>query len=69
MIPDIIYVQTQGEWRLHNWSNEKILDTDRIYFSEDAVKNAVIDMLNFANIDNFDKAIEYLMNRLKGETK
>lgn len=51
------------------WSQDRIFDTDRIYFSEDAVKDAVIDMLNSANIDNFDEAIEYLMNRLKGETK
>ena len=38
-------------------------------FSEEDIKEAVIDMLCFANLDNFDEAIKYLMNKLKDNNK
>ena len=48
------------------WCEERIEENDKVYFSEKAVKDAVIDMLNYANIDNYDEAIAYLVKRLKG---
>lgn len=30
------------------------------------MKEAVIDMLNYANTDNYDEAMGYLVHRLKG---
>lgn len=48
------------------WLRSKIAESDTAYFSEEAVKDAVIDMLNYANTDNYDEAIAYLVKRLKG---
>ena len=48
------------------WS-EELVDGWPIYFSEDAVREAVIDMLNYANTDNYDEAMAYLINKLKGK--
>lgn len=39
---------------------------DMTYFSEDAIREAALDMLNTSWADtNFDKAIDYLIERLK----
>ena len=46
------------------WCKDRIFGTDRPYYSEEAVKDAVIDMLNHGNIDNYDEAIAYLVKRL-----
>lgn len=79
--PNIIYLQTCCSCRNYElceeckfedidevtWRQNRIYDTDCMYFSEEAVKDAVLDMLNNGNTDNFDEALEYLINRLKGE--
>ena len=39
---------------------------DMTYFSEDAIREAALDMLNTSWADtNFDKAIDYLIEQLK----
>ena len=39
---------------------------DMTYFSEDAIREAAIDMLNTSWADtNFEKAIDYLIERMK----
>ena len=60
--PKVIYLQEPTKFR-----TEKEYDNDVAYFSEDAVRDAVIDMLNYANIDNYDEAMAYLINKLKGK--
>lgn len=40
---------------------------DMTYFSEEAIREAAIDMLNTSWADsNFDKAIEFMIEQLKG---
>ena len=58
-------------WKTHpfdtrevTWCKDKIEPTDKAYFSKEAVEDAVIDMLNYGNIDIYDEAIKYLFNRL-----
>lgn len=48
------------------WCKDHINDNDVAYFSEDALREAALDMLNtsWAN-SNFEKAIDYLIERLK----
>ena len=46
------------------WCKDKVWNSDIAYYSEEAVKDAVIDMLNHGNIDNYDEAIAYLLKRL-----
>ena len=48
------------------WMRSKVAESDTAYFSEEAVKEAVIDMLNYANTDNYDEAMAYLVKRMKG---
>ena len=50
------------------WCRDRIYATDHPYYSEEAVTDAVIDMLNHGNIDNYDEAIAYLLKRLNPPT-
>ena len=48
------------------WCKDQIHKTDVAYFSEQAIREAALDMLNTSWADtNFDKAIDYLIERLK----
>lgn len=69
--PDIIYLHQTIDAKSGiavgmEWTRSKIAESDTAYFSEEAVKEAVIDMLNYANTDNYAEAITYLVKRLKG---
>ena len=49
-----------------SWCKDRINDNDVAYFSEEAVRDAALDMLNTSWADsNFDKAIEYMISQLK----
>ena len=46
---------------------DKLVRTvERKMYDVETVKDAVIDMLNYANTDNYDEAIAYLVKRMKG---
>jgi hypothetical protein len=47
------------------WCKDRINDNDVAYFSEEAIREAALDMLNTSWADsNFDKAIEFLIKQL-----
>ena len=48
------------------WMRSKVSESDTAYFSEEAVKESVIDMMNYANTENYYELITYFMKRLKG---
>lgn len=49
------------------WCKDRINDNDVAYFSEQAIREAALDMLNTSWADsNFDKAIEFMIEQLKG---
>jgi hypothetical protein len=48
-----------------SWCRDRINDNDVAYFSEEAIREAALDMLNTSWADsNFDKAIEFLVKQL-----
>jgi hypothetical protein len=48
-----------------SWCKDRINDNDVAYFSEEAIREAALDMLNTSWADsNFDKAIEFLIKQL-----
>lgn len=50
------------------WCKDRINDRDVAYFSEQSIRDAALDMLNTSWADsNFDKAIEFMIDRLKGD--
>ena len=48
------------------WMRSKVAESDTAYFSEEAVKEAVIGMMNYANTENYYELITYLVKRMKG---
>ena len=48
------------------WMRSKVAESDTAYFSEEAVKEAVIGMMNYANTENYYELITYFMKRLEG---
>lgn len=49
------------------WCKDRINDNDVAYFSEQAIREAALDMLYTSWADsNFDKAIEFMIEQLKG---
>jgi hypothetical protein len=49
------------------WCKDRINDNDVAYFSEYAIREAALDMLNTSWADtNFEKAIDFMIEQLKG---
>ena len=62
--------QFQHVKMIQSQSEEAITDCGDAYFSEQAVRDAALDMLNTSYADsNFDKAIDFMIEQLKGGEK
>ena len=69
--PKKIYLQVCGtcdfdQLQEVTWCKDRINKSDVAYFSEEAIRDAALDMLNTRWADsNFEKAIDFMIEQLK----